>query len=284
MSNLYKNIILDLKNANTFKKKIIYISNWFKCLHSIIYFLLLYVFYKKYKSKILLKYRILSKVHRKTIVHFLHIGKTGGTSIIYALKNKEMPYITDNHILFSHPHKFCIDNTLKGEKVFFFIRDTIDRFISGFYARKNKDLPRYFNEWNSYEKKAFSTFSTPNKLAISLSSKNEDIRQKAIQAMNNISHVNTSYWDWFENKKYFLSRIHDIIFVGKQKTLSQDFEQLKKILNLPGSISLPESSINSHKNTDSVDKNLDPEAIKNLKNWYTRDYEFLKLLRECNLI
>ncbi len=92
--------------------------------------------------------------------------------------------------------------------------------------------------------------------------------------MEIIYHVNTSYWDWFSDEKYFLSRAHDILLVGFQERLSKDFEMLKTKLDL-GDIELPKDDINTHKNPSDVDRNLSKKAISNLKKWYKSDYEFI---------
>ena len=168
--------------------------------------------------------------------------------------------------------------------IFFFVRDPIDRFVSGFYSRKREGRPRYNFEWSSEEREAFGTFDTPNHLAISLSSNDEILKEKATRAMMEIFNVNSSYWDWFANEEYFLKRIEDIIFVGEQKNLNEDFLRLRDILDLPDSCEIPKDVVTSHKNPDHLDKYLEPEAIRNLQKWYARDYQFLALLRERKLI
>ncbi len=241
--------------------------------------------FRRYEKEILLfRYRLLGKIQGKTIVHFFHIRKTGGTSIKFALKNINRPYINDKYIIFSHSHSFGLKDTFAGEKFFFFIRDPIDRFVSGFYSRKRKGMPRIYIEWSSNEKKAFEAFNTPNELAISLSEKDENIRKKAVKAMKSINHVRSSYWDWFKNEELFLSRTQDVIFVGVQKKLNEEFFRLKEILNLPGNLELPKDKVNKHENPEYFDKHLDSNAIKNLEKWYATDFQFLQLLKENKLL
>lgn len=249
---------------------------------------------KIYNNKIIfLIYRFISILQGKTIVHFLHIGKTGGTSIKYALdysshgekrKKIKKPFITNKYIIFCHRHSFKLKNTLKGEKYFFVVRDPIDRYISGFYERKRKGKPLGFQKWTDEEKEAFYNFKTPNQLAVSISHKDKVIRKKAIKAMNNIKHVNTSYWDWFGEPNYFLSRIGDLIFVINQKKLDYDFIKLKKILKIPDKNKLPKDNLNQRKSPSEHNKNLEPKAIENLNNWYLKDYEFIRLLKEKKFI
>src|SRR6056297_1213665 len=96
----------------------------------------------------------------KKPVHFLHIRKAGGTAIKEALKDIA---VKQNVIL--HPHKTRLKDIPEGEKVFFFLRNPVSRFVSGFNSRLREGKPRYNSPWNEGEKVAFSRFPTANDLA-----------------------------------------------------------------------------------------------------------------------
>ncbi len=219
----------------------------------------------------------------KTMVHVLHIGKTGGSAIKYALRRGK-PIITGKHIIFTHNHRFEFKDVLRGEKIVFFVRDPIDRFVSGFYSRKHKGLPGAYYEWSGPEKEAFGRFQTPNELAVSLSSRDPGTRRDAAKAMKSIGHVNASYWHWFTDEAYFLSRRNDVLFIGAQKDLDRDFAHLKKILNLPRELELPAENTPRNASPADVDKFLDDDAITNLKSWYSRDFQFIELLKSNDLL
>tara|TARA_B100001750_G_C15452983_1_gene569995 strand:- start:111 stop:914 length:804 start_codon:yes stop_codon:yes gene_type:complete len=253
----------------------------------------LFIAFKKYMKKmqkkssgysvnLISKYREIAKTENKVIIHCMHIGKTGGTAIKFAMNLKGSAYIDDKYIIVGHRHSFSLKDVLPDEKCFFFVRDPIDRFISSFYSRKRKGMPRIYREWNKGEKKAFSKFNTPNELARALNSEDLNIKNDAIDAMKNIHHVKTSFWDWFISKEYFLSRKDDILFIGNQKKMDSDFIKLKNILELPDHFSLPRDPVKMHKNPEGIDKNLDDNAIKNLKSWYAKDYEFLDIASSLN--
>jgi len=169
----------------------------------------------------------------------------------------------------------------KGESVFFFLRDPVGRFISGFYSRQRQGKPRYHSPWNNEERIAFSIFNTPNELALAISSEDPVERRHARDAMQSIRHVNSSYLDWFENEGYFRSRLDDIFFIGMQERLTEDFETLKLKLRLPAEAVLPNDDISAHKNPASLDVRLTTEALDNLASWYARDYEFF---RQCKAL
>jgi len=220
---------------------------------------------------------LVHRLQRRRIAHFLHIGKTGGTAIASVLSRYSK---SSDYEIILHEHDFKLNDAPRGEKVFFFVRDPINRFVSGFYSRKRQGRPRHDVPWNSGEEAAFAQFTTPNELALALTSADEGQRAAAVAAMNNIIHIQSPHWTWLQDESYFLARRSDILFVGFQETLNEDFSLLGKLLNLPDAIKLPDDDIASHKNPLDVDKRLDEAAIRNLRAWYQRDYQFLELCRE----
>ncbi len=98
--------------------------------------------------------------------------------------------------------------------------------------------------------------------------------------MKTIGHVNSSYWDWFENESYFQSRLSDVFFIGFQENLSVDFEKLKLKLGLPQNVVLPLDDLRAHRNPLGSNVGLEREAIENLRKWYARDYDFLEICRK----
>ena len=219
----------------------------------------------------------MDKMRGKHTVHFLHIGKTGGSAIKYALK--EHPGSAGYAILL-HSHRTKLRDIPRGQRVFFFLREPISRFISGFYSRQRQDQPRIFVSWNPDEKMAFEYFRTPNDLAVAISSADVEEKDRAHRGMSGIRHIRNSYWDWFESEEYFRSRLSDMLFVGFQERLGEDFEILKSKLGLPENAKLPDDDIRAHRNPTGLDRTLSEEAIMNLKEWYKHDYEFIDLCRE----
>jgi hypothetical protein len=208
------------------------------------------------------------------VLHFLHIAKSGGTAVRVAIT----PHRTaGRYRLKQHPHEFAFRQVPAGEKVFFFLRDPIARFVSAFYSRQRKGLPLKVNrDWSPEEEIAFGMFRTPNELAMALASHDGEARQAATNAMCGIFHVKDKFLDCFESEAYFLSRLSDALFIGFQESLTQDFERLKVKLDLPASVQLPDD-VNAHRNPPGLDKRLDDDAIAALRTWYARDYDFYRL-------
>ena len=215
------------------------------------------------------------EAHCRPPLHFLHIGKTGGTAIKHALGSvREAHLCAGIHL---HPHPVTLRAVPEGEEFFFFLRNPVSRFVSGFYSRQRQGLPRHFRRWRPEEEAAFRHFPTPDLLALSLSAADAGERERAETAMRGIAHVRDSYWKWFESEAYFLSRFEDLFFIGFQETLSVDFEILKEKLGLPGSVSLPSDEQASHANPPGLDKTLRDASIANLRKWYEADFRFLDL-------
>ena len=218
-------------------------------------------------------YRLLGK----EIVHFIHIGKTGGTALKHAFDGH---VVTRSHFVKTHLHHFHLKHIPEGEKFFFSIRDPKDRFISAFYARQREDKPKFYLPHRKGEARAFSTFNTPNELALALSSQDSDLRSKAEDAMQSIIHLKESYWDWLEDETYFMKRMPDLMLVCHLKSLAHDFSRLKEEVQMSDAAKLPEPGVNSHSSSDKLDKKLEPHAVENLHNWYAKDYRLMEILEE----
>jgi Sulfotransferase family len=215
-------------------------------------------------------------IEQKAKAYFFHIGKTGGSAFVSAIGNK---LDAGKYSIQLRGHDAKLTDVPVGEKIFFFLRDPISRFVSGFYSRQRKGRPRYNIEWSRIEKEVFTTFSTPNALALALSDKLMPNHDLSVRGMNNIVHL-SSYFTWFKDLGYFKSRINDILFIGFQETLDDDFEKLKQVLNLPISTSLPKDDISAHKTPTHLDTSLDGDATIILKQWYARDIEFVIACKE----
>jgi hypothetical protein len=242
-------------------------------------------------------HRFWNALHGRQQVHMLHIGKTGGTAVKASLcEGSDRTRVIRTRLgrvtnvafrqpsrreLFIrlYPHSFTLRDVPVGEKVFFFLRDPIARFVSGFYSRQRQGQPRVFNPWTPAEAEAFARFETPNALAAALASRDPSVRSTAEAAMRGITHVRSSYWDWFHDPAYFQARLGDILLIGFQETLDSDFETLKSLLSLPPGVRLPTDAVASHRSPAGLDRTLDGTSQVTLREWYARDYEFMELCR-----
>jgi hypothetical protein len=231
----------------------------------------------RFLKKIAIFFSSLTFTDSKKTIHFIHIGKTGGSSVRHALSDISC---SKHYKFFFHNHDVRLEEIPRGRKVFFFLREPSSRFVSGFYSRKRMGQPKYYQPWTVGETEAFSKFSSPNDLAESLSSQDNFLRDSAVRAMSEILHVKDSYSYWFKDHNYFLSRLSDIVFIGFQETLEADFSRLKLKLDLSAEVVLPANEEKSHKTPSDLDKKLSCSAMENLIRWYADDYTFLKFIQE----
>lgn len=221
-------------------------------------------------------YRYISK--KKEIVHFLHIGKTGGTAIKHAFLSayKVNPIVTKTQVIFLHKHVFTLKRIQKGEKIFFFLRDPYDRFVSSFYSRKRKGLPRHYNPHTALEKKIFSYFETANEFAEALDA---DTAQGkcARTAMKQMQHIGFRYMHWFVSYDKLNEHADDILLAGNMETFTQDFKKIVSMLDLQH-IELPTEKKEQHATPVHFDKTLSKKAKDNLKIYLEPDLDLMHYL------
>lgn len=205
-------------------------------------------------------------------LHFLHIGKTGGTALIHALSSCQ----NNQWRLVSHGHNVKLEEIPVSQPVIFTLRDPVQRFISGFNSRRRQGRPRYHYPWSQAEAAAFSTFASANDLANALSSPHDQTRAQAVAAMQSIQHVRSHYQFWLNSVEYLESRSQDVLWIGRTEHLTADFETLKQLLNLPAECALPASDVLSHRRLETDDTWLDAVGLQNIKQWYHSDSVMLE--------
>jgi hypothetical protein len=215
----------------------------------------------------------LERMRGKQILHFLHVGKTGGTAVLTALLGVDDPRY---HFCY-RGHQGTLADVNAGDHCFFFVRDPVSRFVSAFHSRQREGRPRYYFPWSREERSAFERFKSPNELALALSSTNAERRAAAEQAMRGIRHVKSFLSRWSGDEDYLRQRRSAILFVGAQEQLTEDFARLKTLLGIEAT--LAQDEVTSHRNPSHLDRRLDPSAIENLRRWYAADYTRLATLR-----
>jgi hypothetical protein len=210
------------------------------------------------------------------VTHFLHLPKTGGSAVGHALA----PFAASHGIVI-HGHATRLAGVAPGDEVFFFLRDPIDRFVSGFYSRLRRGRPLRDLTWTASEERAFARFRTPNALAEALSSPDAEPASHAREAMRGINHVKSSFEDWFTLDELKAARSR-IVVLGLQSHLRSDFAIVARRLGLPDSVRLPSDPVLAHRTPPGFDPALSGEARANAERWYARDIAFYreyKLLR-----
>ena len=237
-------------------------------------------------------------------IHFLHIGKTGGSAVKEALKRgiKEQDIysktkkLKDNTLLeikdlseqydqiILHGHGTTLKEIPESDWFFFCIRDPLSRFVSGFYSRQRQGKPRYNIPWNAKEERAFRHFETANDLAEALSSSSPSVRNRAEQAMQNIRHVKTSISKWIIDPTYFEKRKENLLYILEQRTLEKDFEKMLLKIHYNRQLNLSNDEKITHRaNPSKTNTTLSELALQNLNNYYAKDIKIYNYLTELKL-
>jgi hypothetical protein len=200
--------------------------------------------------------------------HFLHVRKTGGSAVGHALAP-----IAHEHRIVIHGHATRLADVPPDDDVFFFIRDPVERFVSGFNSRLRRGRPLRDLTWTAGEERAFARFRTPNALAEALGSPDAELAAQARFAMRNVNHVSSSFTDWFTLDELAARREH-IVLLGLQASLDSDFEFLKQRLGLPSDIALPTDPVLAHRTPPGYDTTLTRAARANVTAWYAGELAF----------
>ena len=225
-------------------------------------------------------------------VSYIHVGKTGGTTLGALLKPK-IPTYKEYHLT---------RNYKSDESFILWVRNPISRFVSAFnhsyysvttdpktipifdlkhclnpcHVKKALHQPFVFSlKYDSLVR----TFESANHLAESLTSEDEGVRTKAIELMNHPTEHIMKGIGWYLENGTFLDKHKDsILFVGRLEHMADDIDALSSKLGitLDNTLKLRENVY-----TDPSKKVLSPLAIKNIIDWYKdTDYKALDQLKK----
>lgn len=207
-------------------------------------------------------------------VSIIHIGKTGGTAL-KALIDKHRANDQGAAItVFPHEVNLAqICSEHPDSLVAFFVRDPLERFISGFNSRLRKGQPRYNSPWSPDEARAFSRFQDANSLAEALSSERDGEREAAEQAILSIQHTRLDLVHYLGSPSLLEAEKKRILFIGEQRCFDTDIQILKRLLNIDSSLNPPTDDVGAHRNPAHLNRTLSGRAVSNLMRWYSNDYE-----------
>lgn len=211
-------------------------------------------------------------------IHLLHIRKTGGTALKHVLNQHGL---TRNYAIHTHPHRIGLRDIPRGHGVMFVTRDPVKRFVSGFQSRLRMGAPANHLPWSPGEEKAFATFADPESLALALEP-GHDLHAQAVEAMDAIGHLRSSYQDWFGSLDLLREREADILYIGRTEALDDEFSTLAASLGLPTNACLPRDPKLAHRSDPSAaqSKALSEQAAEQVRRWYAADYELLAFCDE----
>ena len=213
-------------------------------------------------------------------VHFIHIGKTGGTAIKHVLRPifRAETETALGKVVLHKGHQFKLTDVPRGDKAIFCVRDPLSLFVSAFHSRLRKGQPKFYFEWSPAEAEAFERFPTPQVLAEGLGSDDPGTRTAADAAMKAIQHVR-GIRRFLGSPKQILAHRRQIAYIGRQETLDDDWHRIRALLELPEDLELPADPKKSHRRQPTGEPALDARAEAILRDYYAPDYD---IIRTCD--
>ena len=192
------------------------------------------------------------------MVHFIHIGKTAGSTLVELLRWHGL-----DRTVAIHGHEFTLRDVPAGDSCFFFIRDPFTRYVSAFNSRRREGRPTYVYPHSPGEAEAFARFSTPNGLAEALNDPDPAVRAEAERAFGAIHHLRRGYEHYLVSPAYLAERAGDILFIGRQEAFAASWHALRARLDV--SDAGPEALPRIHAAPPGESTDLSPRAVANLR-------------------
>lgn len=203
---------------------------------------------------------------------FLHVGKTAGTALRAVIEQHNEARPGERVDVFTHETTLPNLCDIHPEcSVIFFVRDPIERFVSGFNSRLRCGRPRYDVPWTEDETATFERFPTANSLGEALSPHHTDW-PAAKTAMNSIYHARLDLVHYLRSPAFLEEAKERIAFIGETRSFDSDVELLKQCLGIDRAIRAPIDAVGAHRNPAEFDDSLSTLASTNLRCWYEGDY------------
>lgn len=198
-------------------------------------------------------------------VHFIHFGKSGGTTVMARLRQASLRDRLRRccRIQLHRDHDFTLRDVPEGDLCFFFIREPIARYVSGFNSRLREGMPTFRFPHSDAERRLFGLFPTPSALAEALSSDDRELREQADQAFGEIRHLRRDYAHYLGGIENLEKQIDSVFFIGRQETFDSSWHALNDILH-PG-VREPEEPQVLHETPVEYSTTLSPLAVENLQ-------------------
>jgi hypothetical protein len=175
-------------------------------------------------------------VSKKKPLNFLHIGKTGGTSIRSLITHRSNKVFRIRERLLwryypiIHFHKDCRNAFQEKTNLAFFIRNPFDRFYSAFHRGKNPGNlhgdPMTPGIMELHEQ--FDTFQSWLE-ALGLN-KASEMKRRAIELQVLDNNLRMDYKFYFTNKESIERKKKDIVFIGETERFDSDLDNLRTLL------------------------------------------------------
>ena len=202
-------------------------------------------------------------------IHFLHIAKTAGSALRELAQQVNAAKGSTRFRV--HGHQTTLAD-LREHHYVLAIRNPVSRFRSAFVSRRRQGRPLYNAPWSKFEEIVFSTFKTPNDLAVSIFEKGKR-GDLAYSALSHIPH--------FRNQKRYTDGVPNFLItrpplaILRQEQLESDLHQVFSVLAEDQTVLHETLSRRIHENPYTDEDDLSEEAITALERWYCQDIEYV---------
>lgn len=213
----------------------------------------------------------------RKVLNYLHIGKTGGTTLKSAFKSVNG---AQSEFWFrGHSHQVRLADLRPDVVYFFSLRDPLERFHSAFnHHRRLAEA----GQSSRRQEEVFESYPDANSLAEQLFLPAK-VGQNSSLAMLSLGHVIRFQHFYFEEFGNFLEH-RPPLWVLHTETLEEDFRMLLTICRLDGQIGLeklPKLNVSPEVTAaGEVDSCFSDEARSNLRRWFALDIQLVNLTRE----
>lgn len=169
-------------------------------------------------------------------IHFLHIGKTGGSSVKdywTSLQASLPPESRMAAVLHVHSHDTNLESVVAQDphaRIAFIYREPLERFVSAFYSRLRNGRPRYDSVWSVEEAISFGYFATADDLLDALDGDDERMQSAARFALQHVSHLKRDFSHYLGGVETLEKFRENIVFACELTTLDERVHELFSLL------------------------------------------------------